>query len=39
MILGEAVSKLETFVWIWNHVSRSIDNVVIIKLNSTNFIK
>jgi len=24
MVLGEAVSKLETIVWILNHVSRSI---------------
>ena len=24
MILGDAVSKLETFVWILNHISRSI---------------
>ena len=24
MILGDAISKLETFVWILNHISRSI---------------
>ena len=24
MILGDAVSKLETFVWILNHIARSI---------------
>ena len=24
MVLGNAVSKLETFVWILNHISRSI---------------
>ena len=24
MVLGDAVSKLETFVWILNHISRSI---------------
>ena len=24
MVWGDAISKLETFVWIWNHVSRSI---------------
>ena len=26
MVLGDAVSKLETFVWILNHISRSITN-------------
>ena len=24
MVLGDSVSKLETFVWILNHISRSI---------------
>ena len=24
MVLGESFSKLETFVWIWNRISRSI---------------
>ena len=28
MILGDAVSKLKTFVWILNHISRSIINLV-----------
>ena len=24
MVWGDAISKLEKFVWIWNHVPRSI---------------
>ena len=28
MVLGDAVSKLETFVWILSHISRSIYNLV-----------
>ena len=40
MVLGDAVSKLETFVWILNHILRSITwslftlkVVVMVKLN------
>ena len=38
MVLGDAVSKLETFVWILNHISRSI-TWSLFTLKTLNFVK
>ena len=38
MVLGDAVSKLETFVWILNHISRSI-TWSMLNLKSSNLVK
>ena len=38
MVLGEAVSKLETFVWILNQLSRSI-TLSLFTLNASNLVK
>ena len=34
IVLGDTVSKLETFVWIWNRFFK-VHNLVVIQLNNT----